>query len=217
MSEVEAPQARSDDRIVGRTGVDAAKRRRFFVIGGAVVIVVIAAAAIWWLLTRNVESTDDAYVDARLVRVSPQVAGRVVQVYADDNRYVKKGELLVEIDPADAEARLDQAQAQEGQAQAQIAAAEAQLRASEANDQQSRAAAAGTAAQAANAARDLSRYRGLEKTMPSAVAAQQIDQARTQAVNSAAQRRAATRQVRAAAEQIDVARAQLTVAQAQLK
>ncbi|MGH8218371.1 MAG: efflux RND transporter periplasmic adaptor subunit [Steroidobacteraceae bacterium] len=193
------------------------KRHRFILIAALVVLVVIAAAVIWWLLTRNVESTDDAYVDARLVRLSSQIAGRVLHVYADDNRRVSKGELLVEIDPADATARLDQAQAQVGQAEAQIAAAGAQLRASEANGQQARAMAAGTAAQAAHAARDLARYRGLEQTMPSAVAVQQVDQARTQAVNSAAQQRATTRQVRAAAEQVDVARAQLTVAQAQLK
>jgi len=206
-----------DSRADGKPGVAPAKRRRFLLIGGAVVAVVIVVAVIWWLLTRNVVSTDDAYLDARLVLVSSQIEGRVLHVYADDNRLVRKGQLLIEIDPADAQARVDQAQAQEAQAQAQIAAAEAQLSASQANAAQARAAAAGIAAQAANAARDLARYHGLEKTMPSAVAVQQVDQARTQAVNTAAQERASTRQVRATAEQVDAARAQLTVAQAQLK
>ena len=177
----------------------------------------IAIAAIWWLLTRNLESTDDAYLDARLVRLSSQIEGRVLHVYAGDNRLVRRGQLLIEIDPADAQARLDQAQAQEAQAEAQIETAQAQLSASEANDEQTRAAAAGVAAQAANAARDLARYRGLESTMPSAVAVQQVDQARTQAVNTAAQQRASTRQVRGAAQQVGASRAQLTVAQAQLK
>jgi membrane fusion protein, multidrug efflux system len=218
VSEPEPSTADARDRPAGgKAGVDPAKRRRFLLIAGLAVVAVIAAAVIWWLLTRNIESTDDAYLDARLVDLSSQIAGRVLHVYADDNRYVKKGELLVEIDPADARARLDQAQAQEGEAQAQVAAAEAQLSATEASDEQVRATAAGVAAQADNAARDLRRYRGLEQAMPSAVAAQQLDQARTQAVNTAAQRRAAMRQVSAADGQVRVARAQLTVARAQVK
>lgn len=211
------PSDSRDNRAGDKPGVDPAKRRRFILISAIVVAAVIAAAAIWWVLTRNVETTDDAYLDARVVHLSSQIAGRVLHVYAGDNRLVKKGALLVEIDPADAQARLDQAQAQQGQAQAQVAAAEAQLRASKANDQQARATAAGAAAQAANAKRQLNRYRGLADTMPSAVATQQLDQAQTQAVNTAAQQRATSRRVRAATEQVDVAKAQLTVAQARLK
>ena len=218
MSDGEPPKADSRNNSAGgKAGVDPAKRRRFILIGGLVVIAVVAVAAIWWLLTHNIESTDDAYLDARMVRLSSQIPGQILRVYAEDNRRVKRGELLIEIDPADARARLDQAQAQEGQAQAQIVATQAQLDASEANEAQAKATAAGAAAQAANAARDLKRYRGLERTMPSAVAAQQIDLARTQAVNTAAQERATARQVRAAQAQVDVGRAQLKVAQAQLK
>jgi membrane fusion protein, multidrug efflux system len=218
VSDAEASKPdRPDDGAGADSGVAPAKRRRFILIAAIAVAVVIAAAVIWWLLTRNVESTDDAYVDARLVHLSSQVAGRVLGVYADDNRLVRKGELLVEIDPAEAQARLDQAEAQQAQAQAQIAAAAAQLSASEASDEQARASAAGSAAQAANAARDLARYRGLEQTMPSAVAVQQVDLARTQAANTAAQQRASERQVRAAVGQVEAARAQLAVAQAQLK
>jgi len=52
------------------------------------------------------ESTDDAFVDAHIILTAPKIAGRVALVHIDDNQDVKKGDLLVEIDPADAETAL---------------------------------------------------------------------------------------------------------------
>jgi membrane fusion protein, multidrug efflux system len=57
------------------------------------------------------ESTDDAFVDAHIILTAPKIAGRVAAVHITDNQDVKKGDLLVEIDPADAEAALAQAKA----------------------------------------------------------------------------------------------------------
>jgi membrane fusion protein, multidrug efflux system len=64
------------------------------------------------------ESTDDAFVDAHIILTAPKIAGRVATVHIDDNQDVKKGNLLVEIDPADAEAALAQAKAKMGHDQA---------------------------------------------------------------------------------------------------
>jgi membrane fusion protein, multidrug efflux system len=64
------------------------------------------------------ESTDDAFVDAHIILTAPKIAGRVAAVHIDDNQDVKKGDLLVEIDPADAEAALAQAKAKLGHDQA---------------------------------------------------------------------------------------------------
>ena len=64
------------------------------------------------------ESTDDAFVDAHIILTAPKIAGRVAAVHIDDNQDVKKGDLLVEIDPADAEAALAQAKARLGHDQA---------------------------------------------------------------------------------------------------
>jgi membrane fusion protein (multidrug efflux system) len=64
------------------------------------------------------ESTDDAFVDAHIILTAPKIAGRVATVHIDDNQDVKKGDLLVEIDPADAEAALAQAKAKLGHDQA---------------------------------------------------------------------------------------------------
>ncbi|HEY3777083.1 MAG TPA: HlyD family secretion protein [Rhizomicrobium sp.] len=207
-----------------KAGMDPGKRRRFIAIAAIVVFVIALAAFLWWLNARNYESTDDAYIDAHIVHLSPQTEGRVLRVFANDNIRVRKGQLLVEIDPTDATARYDQARAQEAQAEAQLAQAQAQIGVSHATYQQALASVTGASAQAANASRDLARYRGLQKTMPAAVAGQQIDQARATAVNTAAQRNAAQRQaagadaqVKAAGTQVQGARAQLNAARAQLQ
>ncbi|MGH6878049.1 MAG: HlyD family secretion protein [Rhizomicrobium sp.] len=200
-----------------KSGMDPRKRRRFIIIGAIVLVVIAIVAVVWWLISRNYEDTDDAYIDARIVHLSTQIQGRVLHVFADDNRRVRKGELLVEIDPADATAHYDQAEAQDAQAEAQLAQAEAQIGVSRASYQQATANATGTAAQAANASEDLARYRVLKSTMPAAVAGQQIDQARATAVNTAAQRNAARKQIAGAAAQVKAAETAVRGAEAQVK
>ncbi len=73
------------------------------------------------------ETTDDAAVDAEIVPVSARVAGQVLTVKVADNTRVKKGEVLVELDPAEARARVQQAEGELAAAEAQAAAADAQL------------------------------------------------------------------------------------------
>ena len=57
------------------------------------------------------ESTDDAFIDVHYVSVAPKIAGRVTAVHVDDNQLVKKGDILVEIDPRDFQVALAQAKA----------------------------------------------------------------------------------------------------------
>src|ERR1700730_874261 len=64
------------------------------------------------------ESTDDAQADVHLYPVSARISGYVVKVSVDDNQWVQKGTVLVEIDPKDYEVAV-------GQAQANLASAEA--------------------------------------------------------------------------------------------
>ena len=58
------------------------------------------------------ESTDDAFIDGTIVRISPRISGHVLKVYASDNRPVKSGELLLELMPDDFESRLNAAEAE---------------------------------------------------------------------------------------------------------
>ena len=64
-----------------------------------------------WLYLSSFETTDDAFVEGHIVRISPKVTGTIEKLYVDDNDSVKKGMLLVEIDDRDYKARYDQAKA----------------------------------------------------------------------------------------------------------
>jgi membrane fusion protein (multidrug efflux system) len=102
-------------------------RSRPYVILGVVVAVALAGYASFAYLSRGRENTDDAQVDADVVAVSTRVSGAVLKVHVTDNQMVKKGDLLVEIDPADLTAREKQAEAELAAAKAQAQAADAQV------------------------------------------------------------------------------------------
>src|SRR5580700_3222975 len=76
-----------------------------------IALVVLAGGFFLWRYLGSYESTDDAQVDAHLYPVSARVSGYVVKVNVDDNQYVQKGAVLVEIDPKDYEVAVEQAKA----------------------------------------------------------------------------------------------------------
>jgi membrane fusion protein (multidrug efflux system) len=83
----------------------------------AIVVAVVAGVFLWRYLS-SYESTDDAQADAHLYPVSARVSGYVVRVNVDDNQWVEKGTVLVEIDPKDYEVAVAQAQANLANAEA---------------------------------------------------------------------------------------------------
>jgi membrane fusion protein (multidrug efflux system) len=193
------------------------KNPRVLIIGAIVLVVLLIGGVFYWLHARQYVSTDDAFVDAHVVRLAPQVTGQVSRVLVDDNAVVRAGQVLVEIDASSARAALDQAVAQRGQALAQIGQAQAQIGVSQATYHQARDQAAGLAAQAAEANRDAQRLTGLQAATPRAVAAQQVDQTVAQAKQASAQRDAALRQADGAAAQVRAAKAQIEGAKAVLQ
>jgi membrane fusion protein, multidrug efflux system len=82
-------------------GVARRKRRRpwVFTIGLIVLALLIAGGYYYYLSTWNVESTDDAYTDGRVVSIAPQVSGVVVSLDVNDNQFVNEGDPLIHIDP----------------------------------------------------------------------------------------------------------------------
>lgn len=66
------------------------------------------------------QSTDDAFVEGRLISIAPRVAAPVVNLLVDDNQPVKAGELLVELDDSDFKVALEQAEAKLAQAKAEL-------------------------------------------------------------------------------------------------
>jgi membrane fusion protein, multidrug efflux system len=91
------------------------RKRMIFLLAGLVVLV---AGFFLWRYFSSYESTDDAQVDVHLFPVSSRISGYVVKVNVGDNEYVKKGTLLVEIDPTDYQVAVDQAKANLANAEA---------------------------------------------------------------------------------------------------
>ncbi|WP_312328206.1 multidrug efflux MFS transporter periplasmic adaptor subunit EmrA [Stenotrophomonas sp.] len=78
----------------------------------AIVVLLIAAAALWYFMFgRWFEETDDAYVQGNQVQITPLITGTVVAINADDGMRVERGQLLVQLDPADTDVALQQARA----------------------------------------------------------------------------------------------------------
>jgi len=63
------------------------------------VLTVLLLFVVWHVLARFVAYTDDAYVRSDLIALAPQVTGRIVNVAVTDNQVVRRGDLLIEIDP----------------------------------------------------------------------------------------------------------------------
>ncbi len=127
----------------------ATKRRskaRFVFLG------LVATAAIggtlFYLAGLGKEKTDDAFVEGRVVAVAARVQGQVTAVKVADNQEVNEGDVLVQLDPADLEARRDAAAADLLSTQAQLASAQAQLAFTEKNAEASLTQAQGGLGQA---------------------------------------------------------------------
>ena len=89
-----------------------ARRRGLTVIAAVVLLGGIGWGAWHWMHARNFETTDNAYVAGNVVQITPQVGGTVLAIGANDTDFVRAGQMLVSLDPADARVALDQAEAQ---------------------------------------------------------------------------------------------------------
>src|SRR5271166_6530094 len=95
-----------------------------FRIGVTIAVLVLLAVGFFvYRYATSYESTDDAQVDGHVNSISARVSGHVTKLNVEDNQYVEKGTVLVEIDPADYEVAVALARAVLADAQAQAAAA----------------------------------------------------------------------------------------------
>ncbi len=71
-------------------------------IGGIILfIALLVVAFLWWRYAQTYEETDDAQIDGHINSVSTRVAGTVLRVLVSENQEVKRGDLLIELDPRD--------------------------------------------------------------------------------------------------------------------
>jgi membrane fusion protein (multidrug efflux system) len=160
---------------------DKPKSKLPLIILGIVVVIAIIAAIIYWLLTRGLESTDDAYTEGRAVAIAAKVSGYVTQLNINDNMQVKAGDLMMKIDPRDYITARDQASANLALAQAQLSSAQIDLETarvkSPANLAQAEAQLAQAEANQQQAARQNARQRAVDQR---ATTQTDVDQASAQ-------------------------------------
>ncbi len=102
-----------DTPLLEEQAINKTKRKQLF-IGLAVAVAILAVGYIAYdlLVASRHAVTDNAYVGANVVSVTPQVGGPVGEVLVDDTQHVKSGDILVRLDDTDARIALERAEAQ---------------------------------------------------------------------------------------------------------
>ena len=178
-------------------------RRPAFLIAAVIVLLIAAIVGIrYWLYARSHESTDDAFIDAHITAVSPKVSGYIAKVHVKSNQQVKKGDLLVEIDPRDYESKLDQAKAALSAGEARLKEAQTGVELTRANTQANVQQASGTVQQT---------RAGVEASRAQAAAE------RTRVTQAGAAINSAQANQRQAQAQVDAAQAELVRARADVE
>ena len=179
---------------------------------------IVGAAAVygseWWTTGRFEVSTDDAYVAADSVIVSPKISGYLSQVLVQDNQTVKAGQVLARIDDRDYATALDQARANLAAAQADIDNLRQSIEQQILSVTQARAQVAADAAAVVFSEQQRSRYADLARTGAGTI--QQAQQYAADIQEKQAKQAQDQAGVGVALKQVDVLRAQLVRAQATL-
>ena len=203
--------------MLGNAPLRAPSRRRLpwkRLLFALIVLGVVAAGGDYWYLTRDLESTDDAYTDGRAVAIAPQVSGNVINLAVDDNQFVHRGDLLIAIDPRPFRAARDQARGQLALAHAQRDNARIALEIAKtaypARQAAAQAAVASAQAMQAKAQSDLRRQRALP---PAATTRELLDAA----IAAAEQAEAGVRQAEAQLAEANLVAQNIAAAQAQVK
>jgi len=118
------------DKGAPASAVQPPKKKRRWLLPVVVLLVIVALIFGIPKLMRalNTVSTDDAYVNGYVTFVAPRVSGQVARVHVDDNNRVKKGDVLVELDPEPYQVQVSIKQAAVEAAQAALVVAEANAR-----------------------------------------------------------------------------------------
>ena len=190
--------------------------KRLLIAVGALLFLLGSAfyAHYYWTVGRFLVSTDDAYVAAHSVLISPRISGYLSGAPVDDNQRVKAGEVLARIDPHDYQTALDQARANVAAAQASIDALTQQIDQQKLAIEQAHQTVQSDQAALVFSQQELSRYTTLAKTGYGTVQSAQQAQADIREKQAALLRD--TTGVGVAEKQVSVFEAQLAQAKAAL-
>jgi membrane fusion protein (multidrug efflux system) len=185
---------------------------------GAAALSVVAAAGVyghdWWTVGRFQVETDDAYVAADSVLVSPKISGYLAQVLVQDNQTVRAGDVLARIDDRDYRTALDQARAEVAAAHADIDNLQQEIEQQTMTIAQARALVAADQAAVTFSDQQLRRYAELARTGAGTIQQAQQYQADVQEKQATLAHDQAG--IGVAVKQTDVLRAQLAKAEATL-
>jgi len=159
-------------------------RRRQLFAGVATLAVSVATGIYYFEDVAPYESTDDAFIEAHVTPIAPQVAGRVAQLLVQDNQDVKAGDVLLQIDPSDFQTKVDQERANLAASESRLEQANAQFTVDQARVEQEKANVVAARAEAKQAESDNQRY---QRVGSLAISASQLDLAGTQARSADAQ------------------------------
>jgi len=159
-------------------------------------------------------TTDDAQIEGNIDPVLPRVSGYVREVLAAENQPVRAGDVLLRIDPADLQAKVDQERASLANAEAAVSVAHASVSSARAAVARARADVAAADTRRQQAAADLERYQLLWNKEE--VSHQQYDAARASADASRSSAEASRASVAAAEAQLEAAERQIGAAEAQV-
>jgi membrane fusion protein (multidrug efflux system) len=155
-----------------------------------------------WTGSAAIQTTNDAYVRADLTRLSSRVAGEVLTVAVNDFQRVKAGDLLIQIDPADYEAQVAQAEAAVAGAQAAFDNLANQVELQYATIAQAEAQQVSAAAQEVEARQEQERQQSLTQT--EAGTRQKLEQAIAAFAKASADVRASRAVIAAQKHQLEV-------------
>ena len=187
------------------------RKSKLFLVGVAALAVLVVVVFYYFICVAPYESTDDAFIDGYVTLVSPRVPGQITQLLVKDNQEVKAGDVLVEIDPRDYEAKAAQARADLAAAQSQLNESQAQVKVSEAKVTQAQAAVTAAEAENQRASDDLKRYENVESR---AISKSALDLAQAQARSANANLVAAYSQTNAAESDVELSDAGVETAKA---
>lgn len=86
-------------------------RKKRVIIPALIILLAIIGGIYWYIGQLGYVSTDDAFIDGNKLSVSSKILGRITELTVDEGDSVKRGQLLVQLDPADLKAREKQAKA----------------------------------------------------------------------------------------------------------
>ncbi len=160
-------------------------RGRSLITSLIILIFLLSGGILWYLERQHYESTDNAYLKADMVLISPKVQGYVIALNIDDNQTVKQGDLLLSIDPADYQARVDQASARCLTLEATIKQLEAQKQVQRARIEQAKADVQASQITLNLLLKDLKRFKNLIKQ--GSASTRSVDKIQTQYQQTLAQ------------------------------